>query len=145
MTNFKTFATWTLVLNVFIIVVAGHGVGCLGLIEIFWLPQFYGIGTEDFSLSLASSYDKTLGLAAILSLFGQIIFLFSFVAKGQDKIFWIRLCSLLLLWTGFFYLTHNLFDDSASMLGFVTGLPFFIVSIILAIKIVRKKLGRTYG
>ena len=56
----------------------------MGLIEIFWAKDFYGIGTEDFSLSISNSYDKTLGLVALLSLYGQMLLLFSFFIKEQN-------------------------------------------------------------
>jgi len=134
MTNNRKLITRTVISNALIVVGAGHGIGFLGLIEVFWLPQFYGIGTEDFSLSIASSYDKTLGIAAILSLLGQLLLLTTLLIKGQQTTLLIKIAGLLLLWTGFFYLTHHLFVDTTSLIGFVTGLPFLGFSGLLLYK-----------
>ena len=143
MTNFKKLTIWTIILNLFIVVAAGHGIGCLGLIEIFWFPQFYGIGTEDFSFSLASSFDKTIGLVALLSLIGQVLLVSTLFVKGHLQIFWTQVLGLFLLWTGFFYLAHSFFTDNISQISVVTGLPFLIVSFALAYKTVRQKMHKS--
>ena len=134
----KTLTIWTIVLNFFIPIAAGHGIAFLGLIEIFWIPNFYDIATEDFSFSPASGYDKTLGFVAILSLTGQLVLIVSFFTKSHLKV-WFHFFGLSLLWMAFFYLAFNIFEDSASQFSFITGLPFFIVSLILAIKIIRNQ------
>jgi len=140
MTNQKKLITRTVISNAFIVVGAGHGIGFLGLIEIAWLPQLYWIGTEDFSLSPASSYDKTLGLVALLCLAGQLLLLSTLLIKRRQIAQIFTIVSLLLLWTGIFYLTHHLFIDSASLIGFVTGLPFLIFSGLLLYKTFRQQL-----
>jgi hypothetical protein len=137
--GFKRLIIWTLVLNLLIIIAAGHGGAFLGLLEIFWLPNFYGIGTEDFSFSLTSSYEKTLRFVALLSLVGQIFLIASLIFKEQAKTGWALLFGLLFLWTGFFYLIHDMFFDPTALFGFVTGLPFLIISLILAYKIIKHK------
>src|SRR6478672_8095301 len=109
MTNNKKLINRTVVSNALIIVGAGHGIGFLGLIEVGWLPQLYWIGTEDFSLSPASSYDKTLGLVALLCLAGQLLLLSTLLIKRPQIAQIFIIVSLLLLWTGIFYLTHHLF------------------------------------
>src|SRR4051794_39627104 len=106
MTNNKKLITRTVISNALIVVGAGHGIGFLGLIEIAWLPQLYFIGTEDFSLSIASSYDKTLGMTALLSLAGQLLLLTTLLIRRLQTTLAIKIAGLLLLWTGFFYLTH---------------------------------------
>jgi len=128
MTKDKKLLIRTIISNALIVVGAGHGIGFLGLIELFWLPQFYGIKTEDFSLSIASSYDKTLGFVALLSLAGQILLLITLLIKRQQTTLLIKIVGLLLLWAGFFYLTHHLFVDTASLIGLITGLPFLTFS-----------------
>lgn len=138
MKNEKKLIIWTIILNLLIIVAAGHGGGFLALIEIFWLPHGYWIGTEDFSFSVTSAYDKTLGLTAILSLIGQVALIISLLTKTNNKSLPIVI-GILMLWLGFFYLIRLLFIDSASQVGFVTGLPFLIVSGILLFKIFRRK------
>ena len=139
MTDHKKLINRTVISNALIVVGAGHGIGFLGLIEIAWLPQHYFIGTEDFSLSLASSYDKTLVIAALLSLLGQLLLLTTLLIKRPQTMFLIKIAGLLLLWTGFFYLTHHLFVDTASLIGFVTGLPFLVFSGLLLYRTFRQK------
>jgi len=139
MTKDKKLLIRTVISNALIVVGAGHGIGFLGLIEIAWLPQRYFIGTEDFSLSVASSYDKTLGLVALLSLAGQILLLTTLLIKRQQTTLIITIAGLLLLWTGFFYLTHHLFIDTASLIGFVTSLPFLTFSGLLLYRTVGSK------
>jgi hypothetical protein len=140
MKNDKSITIWILIINLLIIVVAGHGIACLGLIEIFWLPQFYGFSTNDFSLSLAISYDKSLGIAAMFSIFGQIMLILTLIIKRQSSVFLTQIVGLLLLWIGFFYLTHHLFSETGSQIGFVTGIPFLIASILLFYGIVKQKM-----
>lgn len=53
--------------------------------------------------------------------------------------FWTKVFGLIFLWLSFFYLTHNIFNDDLSQIGFTTGLPFLIVSILLAYKILRQE------
>jgi hypothetical protein len=102
MNQFKSLTIWTLVSNFLTIVSAGHGIVCLGLIEILWTPQFYGIGTKDFSLSLAASYDESLQVAAFFSLVGQLPLIFSLLVKASSKIFLLQIIGLVFLWIGFF-------------------------------------------
>ncbi len=37
MTRFKSLTIWTIVLNLFILVGAGHGLLCIGLLEVAWV------------------------------------------------------------------------------------------------------------
>jgi hypothetical protein len=138
METFKKNTIWTIIFSLFIIIAAGHGIAFLGLIEIFWFPS-YNVGSEDFSFSVESTYDKTLGFVAILSLIGQIVLIISLFLKEQDKRFWTQILGLTFLWIGFFYLTHNLLDDFGSMLGFCSGVPFLISSVNFFVKIVKQK------
>jgi general stress protein CsbA len=140
METFKKNAIWMIIFSLFIIIAAGHGIAFLGLIEIFGILSFNS-GSEDFaiSMSLESSYDKILGFVALLSLTGQLVLVISLFLKEQTRRFWIQILGLVILWIGFFYLTHNLFDDFGSMLGFCSGLPFLISSINFFVKIAKQK------
>jgi hypothetical protein len=145
MTNNKKLIIRTVISNALIIVGAGHGIGFLGLIEVAWLPQIYWIGTEDFSLSPASSYDKTLGLVALLCLVGQLLLLSTLLIKRPQIAQIFIIVSLLLLWTGTFYLTHHLLVDTVSLIGFITGLPFLVFSGLLLYRTFRHELFHSAG
>ena len=145
MTNFKRLTIWTIVLSFFIIIGAGHGIACVGLLEIVGLFHKFNIGTEDFSLSLTASYDKSLSSVALFALIGHIFLIVSILTKNIKQIFWTKTIGLFFLWASFYYLTHNISNDDLSQIGFVTGLPFFIVSIVLAFKVAKQKYQSAYG
>lgn len=144
MTSFKRLTIWTIVLSFFIIIGAGHGIACVGLFEIVGLFHKFNIGTEDFSLSLTASYDKSLSAVALFALLGHILLIASILTKSNEQTFWTKLVGLLLLWLSFCYLTHNSFSDDLSEIGFVTGLPFLIISLMLAFKLVKQKYKSAY-
>ena len=145
MTNFKRLTIWTIVLSFLIIIGAGHGIACVGLLEIVGLFHKFNIGTEVFSFSLTASYDKSLSVVALFALVGHILLIISILIKNNKQLFWTQTIGLLFLWTSFYYLTHNIFNDELSQIGFFTGLPFFIVSVILAFKVVRQKYQSAFG
>lgn len=136
MASIKRLTILTIVLNFFIIVGAGHGIGTIGLLEIFWLPQFYSIGTEDFSYSLNSSFDQILGFVALLSLIGQLLLLSAIFIEKIALV--LSVTGLLILWIGFYYIIHNAFENEKSQISFVTGIPFLISSAILAYRIIKR-------
>ncbi len=88
MTNLKSLTIWTIVLNFLILAGLGHGIVCIGLMEVF---SIFGILTghpihdEYFSWSLVGSYDQSIGVATLLFLIGQAFLLISFF-KGSSKI-----------------------------------------------------------
>lgn len=141
MTSLKSLTIWIIVLNFFIIIGAGHGIGCIGIIEILSL-----IGTltgqifdkEDISFSLTSTYDKSLLVVGLFSLIGQLLLIISLITKKPDKKVWTKIGGLIFLLIGFYYLTHNYFNDDLSKIGFFTGLPFLICSLVMLFKLVGK-------
>lgn len=145
MMNFKRLTIWTIVLSFFIIIGAGHGIACVGFLEIVGLFHKFNLGTENFSLSLAASYDKSLSAVALFALVGHVFLIVSILTKNYKRLFPTKIIGLLFLWTSFYYLTHNSFSNDLSQIGFVTGIPFFIVSIILALKVVKQKYQSVYG
>jgi hypothetical protein len=145
MTNFKRLTIWTIVLSFLIIIGAGHRIACIGLLEIVGLFNKFNIGTEDFSFSLTASYDKSLSVVALFALVGHILLIISILTKNNKQLFWTKIIGLLFLWTSFYYLIHNIFGDELSQIGFFTGLPFFIVSVILAFKVVQQKYQSASG
>jgi hypothetical protein len=140
MTNFKSLTIWTLVLDFFILVGAGHGLLCIGILEILSIiavvtGHFISSGFSSFSLT--ASYDDSLITVGIFSLLGQILIIISFFVKGQNK-FWIKIVGLLFLFTGFYYLTHNFINDGGAQLGLIVGIPFLILSGILIYKMIKE-------
>ncbi len=139
MTRFSKLTIWTIILDFLIVVAAGHGIGFLGLFEIFWFPQFYGMGTEDFSATLTGSFDN-IGFVAFISLVGQLLLIITFILRQQTQIFWTKLLGLVFVLVGYFYLSYNVFYSNISAISFVTGLPFLIVSLILSYRLIKQKL-----
>lgn len=137
MTTIKNLTIWTIVLSFFTIVGAGHGIACVGLLEIAGLFHKFNIATEDLSFSLGASYDRSVSAVALLALIGHICLIISILTKKSKRALWTIVIGLIFLWGSFFYLTHNMFADGLSEVGFWTGLPFFIISIILGSKVAR--------
>lgn len=141
MTNFRSLTIWTIVLNFFILVGAGHGLACLGLLDGFWIVAILTgqHGSQDLvSFSLRGSYEQSLGVAALLSFLGQAILLISFTINAPGKIR-IKLIGLSLLWIGYYYLIHNCLDDSASQMSLFSGIPFLISSGLLTYRMAKGK------
>lgn len=129
----KTITIWTIALSVFIIIGAGHGIACIGLLEI-GLPFVNRSIFEDSSFSLTASYDKSLLAAAIFMLGGHILLIFSILKKNGSYTF-VKVSGLFLLWIAFYFLAHNFYNDNVSELSFLTGIPFLICSILLIYKL----------
>lgn len=70
----------TIVLNFLILIGAGHGIGFLGLIEIFGLNEFVH---GDVKFTLTGNYDDRLFAAATIATVGQIILLIAYFRKNQ--------------------------------------------------------------
>jgi hypothetical protein len=146
MKKFRSLTIWTVVLNFFILIGAGHGLASIGLIEVWGIFNKFEFNAEYFSFSLTSSYEDSFGPVAILSLTGQIFLLLPLFLKKDSAIIWTRFAGLVFLWAGFYYLTHNIFNNSdsgLSQLSFYTGIPFLMVSIRLAYKTVRRDKAKT--
>jgi len=141
MTNFKSLTIWTIVLNFFILVGAGHGLACIGLLDVFWIVATLTgrhINQGFVSFSLTGSYEQSLGAAVLLSFLGQVILLISFIIKEPGKIR-IKLLGLSLLWVGYYYLIHNCLEASTSQLSFFSGIPFLISSGLLTYRMIKEK------
>ena len=137
MKNLKRLTIWTIILNFFIVIGAGHGIAPIGLFEIAAL--FHGFEVMDglFSLSLTNSYDKSIAAAALFSLIGQSLLVISIFSNKYQRIVWLKNAGLAFLWIGFYYLTHNLFSDNISVFSFAFGIPFLIISGVLFYRIIQ--------
>ena len=131
MKNVRLLTIWTIVLNTVILVGAGHGLATIGIFEIlFALAPFVGHLNFELSFSLNATYDQSLLAAALFSFLGQVALLVSIIRKKKGKSA-MRYLGIPLLWIGYFYLSHNFIDDAGSQLSLFTGLPFFVVSVLL--------------
>jgi len=133
MGKFKSLTIWTIALSFFIIIGAGHGIACIGLLEIMFPFTNHSI-FEDSSFSLMASYDRSLLAAAIFMLCGHILLIFSILKKNRNYSL-VKCIGVFLLWIGFYYLTHNFSNDGASEIGLFTGIPFLICSVLLIYKL----------
>src|SRR5207253_6697870 len=136
--SIKVQTIWIIVLSFFIIIGLGHGIACIGLFEIFGLTNFYKAGGENISFLLTGSYEESLGAAALLALIGHVILIVSFFIK-ENKKFRLIIPGIVFLWISFYYLSHNLFADAGSLLGFLFGLPFLICSSILFYRLLKQR------
>lgn len=141
MFNIKTLILLVLILHAVIVFPAGHGIGFLIFAELFWLPQFYGVGKEDFSIAITDPLSQTIGFIALLSLVGQLILLGSVLLYNSKRTILIQFVGLVLLWTAYAYLSVSLFTGKEIQISFVTGLPFFVASLSLTFKLIRQWVG----
>ncbi|MBL4675956.1 MAG: hypothetical protein JKY70_07115 [Mucilaginibacter sp.] len=128
----KNLTYWSLATSCIILIGAGHGVGPEALVEYIVM---HGIitGSDSFQVcfGLDCSYDNSIAAASIAILLGQCITL---IANIFDIVI-LRVSGILIMLFGFLYLCHNLSKDSISSFSFYTGMPFFILSVIVPILI----------
>lgn len=128
---------WTIGLNLLIIIAIGHGAAPIFIWEAFILSGNYKLDAESFSLSFSAPYEKAIGIAVLFAFLGQVMLIISLLG-GADKPKHIsKLAGLLLLWTSYYYLSHHLPDNELARCPFTTGIPFLIVSMILAYKVIK--------
>jgi hypothetical protein len=139
MKKYLALTCYTLVANLLIIVGAGHGIAPLGLLEIAGFRFFYELGTANFSWSLLADYDGSLDAAALFSLAGQLLLAGSFFIKTKKHSTTLIITGLALLWMGFLYLAHNVFNSHAAVVSFTTGIPFLLISGILLYRILKDR------
>jgi hypothetical protein len=134
----KSQIIWTVVSNFFIIVGAGHGIACIGVIEFLGISNGFRMNADNFSLSMIAPYDKSLGAVALFSLLGQIFLVLSLFFHKNGPVSWLQIPGLVFLWVGFYYLVHNFSQESLSQLGFFCGVPFLVLSIWLGYRIIKE-------
>ncbi len=141
MFNIKSLILLVLILHAVIVFPAGHGIGFLIFAEVFWLPGFFGIGTEEFSFRITDPVSQTIGFIALLSLTGQLVLLGSVLLSNSKSTVFIQFIGLAFLWTAYTYLSIDLFTNNQPSISFVTGLPFFVASLSLTFKLIRQWVG----
>jgi hypothetical protein len=137
MKTFRTLTIWVAILYFVIIIGAGHGVACIGLLEIFMLPHFFDIG--NFTFSLTVSYEESIGASMLFAFIGHLLLVASILIKVWIKKFWLKITGLIFLWISFYYLVHNVFTDELCQISFFSGLPFLVCSLILLYRLLKGK------
>jgi uncharacterized membrane protein len=120
---------WALVANMLILIGAGHGVGPLGLLEIFILTKPSSF-VDKLTFSLHESYDHLLLSAMILTCIGQIALVGTLVVNQALLKLVALIIALVLMYIGVLYLSVNMQENTASMMSFVTSIPFLVLSLI---------------
>lgn len=127
MTNqYRGLAIAVLISSSLILIGAGHGVGPMIIFQVM-LP-FANEGGYKLSFGLSNSYENSIAASALILFIGQLLL---FIATHKEHII-SRLIALFIMWTGLFFLTHNIFNgDSLSEFTFATGSPFLFLSVAL--------------
>lgn len=112
----------TAVLSMLIIVGIGHGVGPIGLFEIFSFPSYFSEFRET-----QTTYEQDIYISAGVFLIGQLIVIASYFLKNRLKLVF-ELAGLLTLLIGFYILTFPL-EDSLRGLSFGSGIPFLFFAV----------------
>ncbi len=124
----------TIVFNFLILIGAGHGIGFLGLIEIFGLNEFI---KGDVKFSLTGDYDNRLFTAATIALVGQIVLFVAYFRKVQAQKFKTIYVGLFILFFSYFILTIDFFNSTLDSFSFWAGTPFLVLAILLLVKTIQ--------
>jgi hypothetical protein len=120
-----------LILNLLIIVGAGHGGAPLILFEVFSLKDL-----GEFKINISGSYEDRIATAALVSLVGQIILISSYFCKKKLKSY-LTIAGCFVLLTASFILTKDALDFTIDTLSLFTALPFIATASVLTVKEVR--------
>lgn len=125
----------TIVFNFLIPIGAGHGIGVLGVFEIFGLTELI---QGEAIFNFIGTYEERLYTAAAIALFGQIVLLFAFFRKLLIQKYLTIYAGLFILFFSYFILTLNLLDSTLDSFSFWAGIPFVIVGTFLFFKTIQK-------
>ncbi|AYL93924.1 hypothetical protein [Mucilaginibacter celer] len=122
MTNqYRGLSIAILIFNCLILIGAGHGVGPIIIFEVM-LPF---TKKENISFNPLGSYDDSIAVATLIMFIGQLLL---FIATHKENII-MRLISLLVMWMGLLFLTHDVFNgDGLSKFTLASATPFLILS-----------------
>lgn len=117
----------TVVFNLFIIIGAGHGIGPLGLFEIFGVGEFL---TGNFEFNITGQYNDRLLTVAVMSFIGQFVLVLAFIFDKKVKS-GLTVFGCIVLLTAIFILTQNFIGMNLDTLSLVFSLPCMVTAIIL--------------
>ena len=121
----------TVILNSFIVIGAGHGLGILLIYEIL-SPQFTFTDSHAFNWD---HYDGRLIPAAFLSLLFQLLLLMSLkIKRGQLQKILMNVFCIILIFI-FFILVKDFSKSNVDRLSLISGIPFLISSLFLLFKV----------
>jgi hypothetical protein len=124
----------TIVFNFLILIAAGHGIGFLGLIEIFGLNEFL---QGDVKFSLTGDYDNRLFTAATIAIVGQIVLFVAYFIKIQAQKFKTIYAGLFILFFSYFILTIDFLNSTLDSFSFWGATPFLVFSILVLVKTIK--------
>lgn len=120
----------TLAASCFLLIAVGHGISPMIIAEYAVLRGIIaGNNLSKTCFAFNCSYDNSIVVASMVILSGQFVTL---VATIYEIVI-LSVLGILVMLSGFLYLCHNFFIDSLSSFSFFTGMPFFILSIIVLI------------
>jgi hypothetical protein len=124
---------WTLISNMLILIGVGHGVGPLGIFEVFGLSNPSAFA-DKLVFSLHETYDHLLLSSLLLTFIGQVGLISTLAFKQPEPKLIVLIISLAFMFVGVLYLSINMQDYSPSMLSFVTSIPFLVLSVISLVR-----------
>ena len=130
--------TWTIVLNFFVIVGAGHGVATVG---IFGIWGFKELISGDFVINIMGDYEERLRTGGLISVVGQFILLISYLTKNLTRTtLTVSGCAVLFIAT--YILTRDAREMNLEMFTLLCSVPYILTSLILAFKEISLTLNR---
>lgn len=115
----KIYPILTVILSSLILVGIGHGIGPIGMFEIFSFPSYF-FEAQNTQIP----YERDIYISAGVFLIGQAGIISSYFLKNTIK-YVFELTGLLILLTGFYILTFPLYN-SLREFSFLTGIPFLL-------------------
>lgn len=118
----------TIILDLLIVIGAGHGFSFLGLSEILSVRDFIQ-GKVQFSVT--GSYSDSVFTAAILSAIGQILCIIAYTTKIETRKIRSIYLGLLFLFFGYILLCIDFKNMAISTFAIGAGSPFLVAGILL--------------
>lgn len=133
MFKWKPLIVWTIALNALIFVGLGHVGGFLFLIELVFLPEVFSWISGGLPFNFGSS-DMSILIIVFSSLLGQCALVTTLLYRNFRLAAIQRMVSIILLWTGYFFLSYQFLENKSSAISFYSGIPFLLISVLLFVK-----------
>jgi hypothetical protein len=112
-----------------ILIGAGHGVGPLVLFEVFAMSNPSAFA-DRLTFSPHETYNHLILSSVLFMLIGQVALVCTMAFKRPLPKLVTLTIALVLMYAGVLYLSINMQHDPASMMSFVTSIPFLVLSVI---------------
>lgn len=123
----RSLKIWTIITHCFIIIGAGHGIACLGLVEIVTFPYFT---YEGFSFQFDFSSGNPLPVVGLFSFLGQIALVSSILIKRSALKVAAHIGGFVLLWLSVLFFVFASRGDYYVHFLTVSAVPFSICTLI---------------